>query len=87
MKLTWSRTVIGGQTKPYDFAARHGDEHVGRIFRYQAGPRTGNWRWTMVAFGPHLSPPVDCHGTVASKDKAAALVAECYAFALAAAAK
>ena len=30
-KLTWARTVIGGQTKPCDFEARHGDEHVGRI--------------------------------------------------------
>jgi hypothetical protein len=85
IKLTCARTLIGEQTKPYDFEARHGDEAVGRIFRFNAGPRAGNWQWTMIAFGPHLRPPVDCHGTVATKAEAAALVAECYAYALAAA--
>ena len=34
MKLTWSRTVIGKQTKPYDFAACDGAEPVGRIYRH-----------------------------------------------------
>jgi hypothetical protein len=37
----------------------------------------------MVAMGPHLRRPHDSHGIVATKDQAVALVAECYAVALA----
>jgi len=83
MKLTWQRTVIGGNVQHHDFAAFHGDELVGRIFQHRAGPRAGAWRWTMLAMGPHLRRPDDSHGTAASKAEAAELVAECYAVALA----
>jgi hypothetical protein len=37
--------------------------------------------------GPHLRRPDDSHGTAASKAEAVQLVTECYAFALAAAAR
>ena len=38
LKVTWSRTVIGGRTAPEDFIAE--DENgrtVGRIFRHYSG--------------------------------------------------
>ena len=56
MKLTWQRTEIAGQTKPYDFAAVDGEVKVGRIYRdsgtVHAAP---GWFWAMGAFGPGIN--------------------------------
>ncbi|ESY42579.1 hypothetical protein X747_12735 [Mesorhizobium sp. LNJC384A00] len=38
MWLAWSRTVIGGQTAPFDFAAAFQQEKVGRILKTDARP-------------------------------------------------
>jgi hypothetical protein len=51
MKLTWSRTVIGKQTKPYVFA-RDGAEPVGRIYRHDTHGGPPNWFWARQAFDP-----------------------------------
>ncbi|ESZ35776.1 hypothetical protein X731_30585 [Mesorhizobium sp. L2C054A000] len=36
--LAWSRTVIGGQTAPFDFAAAFQQEKVGRILKTMLRP-------------------------------------------------
>ncbi|TIP09099.1 hypothetical protein [Mesorhizobium sp.] len=66
--LAWSRTVIGGQTAPFDFAASFQQEDVGRILKAVHGPGAGTWFWTMYShdrgrFGGQ-------HGTVETKDQA-----------------
>jgi hypothetical protein len=56
IKLTWARTVIGGQTKPHDFAAQNGDEHVGRILCIEAGPRAQPNRFRKPPRNPRPFP-------------------------------
>lgn len=83
-KLVWQWTVIGGESKPYDYTARDGDTPVGRIIRVDYGPGIGRWRWSMyhpAGLGrPGFSP---CTGVVDSKQEAADKVRECYWAALA----
>ncbi|MCA0057118.1 hypothetical protein [Mesorhizobium sp. B261B1A] len=43
--LHWGRTVIGGETRPYDFAAKFQSESVGRIMKELHGPSAGRWYW------------------------------------------
>jgi hypothetical protein len=79
MKLTWSRTVIGKQTKPYDFAARDGDEPVGRIYRHDTHGGQPNWFWAMNASGPGINRHgILCNGLVETKAEAVRLVEETY---------
>ena len=71
MKLSWERTIIGGQTKPYDFAARDGANGVGRIYRHETSAlNRGNWYWTMNAFGPGINRDgIQWSGIVATKSE------------------
>ncbi|MES0135606.1 hypothetical protein NKJ88_11720 [Mesorhizobium sp. M0016] len=62
--LAWSRTVIGGQTAPFDFAAAFQQEKVGRIMKTMHGPAAGTWFWTCHDGG--------ARGTVEMKDEAVA---------------
>jgi hypothetical protein len=41
LKLTWTRTVIGGQTKPYDFATKLDGVAVGRIYKTEGTSHSG----------------------------------------------
>jgi len=69
-KLTWERTLIGGQTKPYDFAASHDcEEPVGRIYRRDGTVNAApGWFWAMNASGPGIDRSgINCSGTVATK--------------------
>lgn len=68
--LSWGRTVIGGQTAPYDFAASFQSETVGRIMKHQHGPSEGTWFWTCHDGG--------ARDTVATKDEAVAGVEVAY---------
>ena len=79
MKLTWQRTVIGGQTKPSDFSAHDAGKHVGRICCHDTGVERDLWFWTMNAFGPSIDRSgVNCNGIVETKAKAVRLVEETY---------
>ncbi|BAB54417.1 hypothetical protein [Mesorhizobium japonicum] len=71
VRLTWDRTVIGGQTAHYDFAASFGDTGVGRIMKEQHGPSAGTWFWTCYDGG--------ARGTVATKDEEVVGVEVAYA--------
>ena len=73
--------MIGGKTRPHDFAARDGSELVGRVFRHRTGPVDGTWRWTMTAIGEGIdrSRAPLCSGYAESKDDAVMLVEETYA--------
>ncbi|MER8532138.1 hypothetical protein NKH61_05070 [Mesorhizobium sp. M1005] len=68
--LSWSRTVIGGQTLPFDFTAMFQQEDVGRIFKTIHGPGADTWFWTCFEGG--------ARGTVASRDDAVAGVEHAY---------
>lgn len=47
--LDWGRTVIGGRTAPYDFAASFlGSDSVGRILGERYGPSAGTWAWSIA---------------------------------------
>ena len=72
MHIMWRRTVIGGQTAPYDFEATVDEKGIGRITRIPHGPKEGCWSWAL-----HLSVPgVDyqrlgpLHGVEQSKAEA-----------------
>jgi hypothetical protein len=78
MKLTWQRTVIGGQIKPYDFAAHDGDVKVGRIYKHDTHGGAANWFWTMNAVGPNIVRSRNCSGTVPTKAEAVRLVEQTY---------
>ena len=79
MKLTWSRTVIGKQTKPYDFAARDGAEPVGRIYKHETSGGPPRWFWAMQASGPGINRHgIQCSGLVETKADAVRLVEEAY---------
>ena len=54
VKLTWERTLIGGRTKPYDFAGKDGDVGVGRIYRHDTSGRAHRWYWAMYDFGQRI---------------------------------
>ena len=84
MKLSWERTLIAGQTKPYDFTAKDGARPVGRIYRHDTSvPNRGHWYWTMYAVGQGIDRGgVNCTGMVSSKTEAAQLVERTYAVCL-----
>lgn len=73
MKVTWERTVIGGQTAPGDFLAR--DETgraVGRIYPQMGGHHAGEWFWCFNAFGSDINwPNYPAIGTEPTKQAAA----------------
>jgi hypothetical protein len=60
--LLWGRTVIRGETAPFDFAAQFQQDHVGRILKTLHGPAQGTWFWSCYEGG--------ATGTVKTKDEA-----------------
>ncbi|MER8827262.1 hypothetical protein NKH73_14330 [Mesorhizobium sp. M0938] len=68
--LSWSRTVIGGQSAPFDFTASFQQDAIGRIMKAVNGPSAGTWFWTCFEGG--------ARGTVANKDEAAFEVERAY---------
>ncbi|TIP87267.1 MAG: hypothetical protein E5X58_30760 [Mesorhizobium sp.] len=60
--LEWDRTVIGGQTPPFDFTANFQQDAVARILKAVNGPGAGTWFWTCFEGG--------ARGSVASKGQA-----------------
>jgi hypothetical protein len=71
--ITWTRTVIAGETAPEDFYAY--DERgrgVGRGYRQIGGHHAGEWFWCMNAMGAHINwPKYPAIGTEPSKQAAA----------------
>ncbi|MER9652552.1 hypothetical protein NKJ26_03410 [Mesorhizobium sp. M0152] len=49
--LDWGRTVIGGRTAPFDYAASFLQESVGRIRQEQHPPSAGIWLWSCFENG------------------------------------
>ena len=83
MKLTWGRTLIGGQTKPYDFAAKDSDAASAASIGTIPAARAHRWYWAMNAFGPDIDRRgVTCSGLVESKAVAVRTVEETYAVCL-----
>ncbi|WP_287199404.1 hypothetical protein [Mesorhizobium sp.] len=68
--LLWGRTIVGGQSPPYDFAAKFQQDSVGRIMKRLHGWEAGAWFWTCFEGG--------ARGTVPSKDEAAFEVERAY---------
>ncbi|TGQ71004.1 hypothetical protein EN829_001045 [Mesorhizobium sp. M00.F.Ca.ET.186.01.1.1] len=68
--LTWGRTVIAGQTVPFDFAAQFQQDDVGRIIKVLHGPSANTWFWTCYDGG--------ARGTVKTKPQAVASVEAAY---------
>lgn len=75
LRLRWDRTVIGGQTVPYDFNAfddeRYPNYSVARIHKIRGGHIGGGWSWSMTMFGKTNAPYAPAWGTVDTKDEAA----------------
>lgn len=46
MKITWEKTVIGGQTAPGDWIAQVEGQTIGRIFPHVSGSRKNAWEWS-----------------------------------------
>lgn len=74
MKITWERTVIGGETATGDFVAVIEGEIAGRIYPYLVGPKKGYY-WTFQLGHGHfrksnLSGIVDTKQEAADKVKA-----------------
>lgn len=80
VSLTWSRTVIGGKTAPYDFHARDGEIDVGRIYWDKGTSHSGPyWFWAMQAWGPGINRHgILCSSTVPTKEEAVAAVARAW---------
>ncbi|RWB27295.1 MAG: hypothetical protein EOQ42_30745 [Mesorhizobium sp.] len=64
------RTVIGGQSAPYDFAAQFQQDSVGRIMKRLHGSESGNWFWSCYEGG--------ANGKVPTKDEAVVGVERAY---------
>lgn len=77
MNLTWTHTVIGGETAPYDYSATDGDTPAGRITRVEHGPAAGEWSWSVYARAV-VGRDVVTHGREATKQGAADRVREVY---------
>lgn len=70
MRLSWGRTVIGGQTVRFDFEGSFKDTGVGRIMKEQHGPSAGTWSRTCYDGG--------ARGRAKFKDEAVAAVEVAY---------
>lgn len=68
--LLWSRTIIGGQSAPCDFAANFQSDSVGRIWKEFHGPAAGTWFWSCYDGG--------ARGRADTKDEAVAGVEIAY---------
>ncbi|TIQ18871.1 MAG: hypothetical protein E5X51_23390 [Mesorhizobium sp.] len=68
--LRWDRTVIGGQTVPYDFDAKFLQDSVGRIKKELHGPSAGTWFWSSFEGG--------ARGSTETRDEAVACVERAY---------
>ncbi|MGX9178802.1 hypothetical protein [Mesorhizobium sp. BHbdii] len=68
--LNGGRTVIGGQSPPYDFAAQFQQDSVGRIMKRTHGSESGTWFWTCHEGG--------ARGTVQTKEEAVIEVERAY---------
>ena len=49
--LQWARTVIGGQTAPFDFNGVFQSKSVGRIMKEKHRPSAGCWFWSCYEGG------------------------------------
>ena len=79
MKLTWQRTVIAKQAKPYDFVAVDGEVKVGRIYKHDTHGGPANWFWAMNASRPGINRDgINCSGHALTKADAVRLVEETY---------
>ena len=77
MKITWERTVIGGQTTTYDFHASVGGVSIGRIIRVNHGPSKGRWTYS---YYPGVPVPDEVgQGSVANRVLAIEAIERCYA--------
>lgn len=45
MHLAWRRTIIGGESAPYQYSADFQSEYVGRIMKETTGKTAGIWQW------------------------------------------
>ena len=72
-RLTWSRSF---PDVPRDFTAHDGDAYVGRIYRIDGGPRSGQWFWVMG--GQIHGLWRNLVGYASSKDDAVRAVEEAY---------
>ena len=77
--LTWRHTVIGGETRPYDYCATDGDVPVGRIMKIEHGPAAGEWSWSMYARVGWGKVGLTTYGREGTKQAAADRVAAVYA--------
>ncbi|TIW61024.1 MAG: hypothetical protein E5V49_13105 [Mesorhizobium sp.] len=68
--LAWSRTVIAGQSLPFDFEGQFQHDSVGRIMKHIQGPSADTWFWTCYDGG--------ARGTVQTKHQAVAGVETAY---------
>ncbi|TIW62960.1 MAG: hypothetical protein E5V48_02540 [Mesorhizobium sp.] len=68
--LAWSRTVIAGQSLPFDFSAQFQQDSVGRIMKQLHGPSADTWFWTCYEGG--------ARGVVQTKPQAVAGVEAAY---------
>ncbi|MFA7504265.1 MAG: hypothetical protein WCZ28_06165 [Burkholderiaceae bacterium] len=78
MKLTWQHTLIGGETRPYDYCARDGGTQVGRIMKIEHGPAAGEWSWSMYAKAGWAREGLTTHGREDTKQAAADKVSAVY---------
>lgn len=62
MQLKWKRTVIGGQTAPYDFLAYTDWGTFCRVIKRPFGPSEGRWHWALTCSRSpfHKVPYGDC---------------------------
>ncbi|MCF6120920.1 hypothetical protein L2449_29265 [Mesorhizobium muleiense] len=68
--LDWSRTVIGGQSVPYDFTASFLQSSIGRISKNQWGSLSGTWSWSISTSDPRFRLHGGQRGTAATRDEA-----------------
>ncbi|MCP9229977.1 hypothetical protein NMG46_06910 [Mesorhizobium sp. LMG 17147] len=68
--LDWDRTVIGGETAPYDFTASFLQSSVGRILKNQWGSREGTWSWSISTSDPRLRLHGGQQGTAGTRGEA-----------------
>lgn len=83
MMLSWQRTTIGGETRPYDYVARDGDSPVGRIMKVEHGPAAGEWSWSVYAKAGWGREDLTIYGREDTKQAAADKVKAVYAACLA----
>lgn len=78
MKITWERTIIGGETASGDFIAVVEGETIGRIFPHISGWRKNAWEWSFQ-LGHGEFRKAQLRGIEDTKQEAANQVKEAFA--------